>query len=101
MEYERDLRAFLVGILRDHHLADDVLQKSVVKAIEASSAVNPATVRGWLFQIALNEAREFKRKASRQGRLQRSVWESAPANSQMDLADGFDRLVSKEEKEAV
>ena len=101
VDYERDLRAFLIGVLRDHHLADDAFQKMVIKAIEAASAVNPETLRGWLFQIALNEAREIKRQTARRGRLERAVWESAPADAQTDLTDGFIRLITEEDKEAV
>ncbi len=101
VEFERDIRAFLLGVLRDPHLADDALQRMVIKAIEAALDVNPATIRGWLFQIALNEAREIKRGMSRQGRLQQAVWESAPADGQTESEDGFARLVSKEEQQSV
>ncbi|MEO2015411.1 MAG: RNA polymerase sigma factor [Fuerstiella sp.] len=101
VEFERDLRAFLIGVLRDPHLVDDVFQKTVVKAIEASSTVNPETVRGWLFQIALNEAREQKRGVSRQGRLQRTVWESFSSGAELDREDGLFYAMSAEEEEAV
>ncbi len=101
MEFERDLRAFLLGVLRDPHLVDDVFQKTVIKAIEASSTVNPDTIRGWLFQIALNEARELKRGMSRQGRLQRAVWESVSSGAELYTEDGLSYAMSAEEAEAV
>ncbi|MCP4784999.1 MAG: RNA polymerase sigma factor [Fuerstiella sp.] len=101
VEFERDLRAFLLGVLRDPHLVDDVFQKTVIKAIEASSAVNPETIRGWLFQIALNEARESQRRMSRQGRLQRAVWESFSSGAELDTEDGLSHIMSVEEDEAI
>lgn len=101
VEFERDLRAFLLGVLRDPHLVDDVFQKTVIKAIEASSAVNLETIRGWVFQIALNEARELKRGMSRQGRLQRAVWETFSSGAELDTQDGLFYAVSAEENEAV
>ena len=77
VDFERELRAFLLGVLKDGHLADDAYQKTVVKAIEACSAVNQDTIKGWLFKIALNEAREMKRVSKRQSRLNQAVSESA------------------------
>jgi len=101
VEFERDLRAFLTGLLRDPHLVDDVFQKTVIKAIEASAAVNRETIRGWLFQIAVNEARELKRTMSRQGRLQRAVWESFSPAAELDTEDGLSYAMSVEEDAAI
>lgn len=101
VEFERDLRAFLSGVLRDVHYVDDAFQKTVVQAIQAASQVNPATVRGWLFRIALNVARELKRGQARQAKLHKSVWESSPADSNSDALDGLFHAVSKENQKAV
>jgi len=62
VEWEGDIKAFLVGVLRDSHLADDVFQKTVIKAIGCSEAVRQETLKGWLFAIALNEARQSQRE---------------------------------------
>jgi RNA polymerase sigma-70 factor (ECF subfamily) len=101
VEFERDLRAFLMGMLRDVHQVDDAFQKTVIKAIKAASDVNPETIRGWLFQIALNEARELKRGISRQGRLQRSVWKNLTTREGLDPQDGLSHLLSVEERQLV
>ena len=101
VEFERDLRAFLWGVLRDEHLVDEVFQRTVIKAIEACSAVNPQTIRGWLFKIALNEARELKRGMSRRIRLQKAVWESNSSALELDSADGLQFIISVEEEDAV
>lgn len=56
---------FLRGMLRDRHLAEDAWQKTVVRAIESAQSVRLGTIRGWLFRIALNEARAILRERSR------------------------------------
>lgn len=101
VEFERDLRGFLLGVLRDRDLADEALQRTFVKGIEASDAVDPATVRGWLFKIALNEARELKRVTARQNRLHKAVWETLPTGAAIDEQDAAFYAVTEEQKLAV
>jgi DNA-directed RNA polymerase specialized sigma24 family protein len=59
---QKDLQLFLLGILRSQHLADDAWQRTVVLALQSSHSARPQTLRGWLFQIALNEARKILRE---------------------------------------
>lgn len=99
--YEQDLRAFLVGVLRDPHQAEDALQKAIVKAIQAAADVNPETIRGWLFQIALNEGREIKRQASRQNRLKRDFLEMVRPAVECESESGLEEILSKEKQMAV
>ena len=66
IEREFDLKAFLIGILKDRSLIDDAYQRTVVRAIESSASVRVETIRGWLFQIALNEARQILRDEKRE-----------------------------------
>ena len=58
-----ELRAFLLGVLRNDDLASEVLQVTLVKALERGNEARPETRRGWLFRVALNEALVLKRKA--------------------------------------
>jgi RNA polymerase sigma-70 factor, ECF subfamily len=60
--YERLLFHFLLGILRDHHLAEDVLQETFVRALQRLDGVDPAHLRGWLFTVAYHQAMLCKRK---------------------------------------
>ncbi|MEQ9411112.1 MAG: RNA polymerase sigma factor [Fuerstiella sp.] len=101
VEHESALRSFLQGLLRDEHLVDDAFQKSVIKALEAASQVNPGTIRGWLFQIALNEARQLKRSSSRQGKLEKAFWQSGLSATAGGEADGLACLLSKEKRQSV
>ena len=65
VRWQSDLTAFLLGVLKNRHLAEDAFQKMVIKAIEAAESARPETLRGWLFRIALNEARQIQRESQR------------------------------------
>ncbi|TXT22079.1 MAG: RNA polymerase sigma-70 factor ECF subfamily [Planctomycetota bacterium] len=62
-EFAGELRAFLLGVLRNDDLAGEALQATLVKALERGHEARPETRRGWLFRVALNEALVLKRKA--------------------------------------
>lgn len=74
VRWEVDLKTFLAGVLHDRHLAEDAFQKTVVRAIETDRAGRQDTLRGWLFQVALNEARQIRREIRREaGQRQKLV----------------------------
>ena len=60
--YEAPLFQFLVGMLRDHHRAEDALQETFVRALERLEGVDPANLRGWLFTVAYHQAMLAKRR---------------------------------------
>lgn len=97
-EFERDLRALLLGILRDGHLVDDAYQMTVMKALKAADGVKSHTVRGWLFQIAANVARQLKRSANREQQVHRAVWDGSVPEADVSSAD---RAASLEQVEIV
>ena len=99
VEFESDLRAFLLGVLKDRHLAEDALQQSILKAIQASETVQLETLRGWLFRIALNEAREIRRVQNRtQDVLKKAAWRGLSSNSG-DGEDVVAKLLDQETRE--
>jgi RNA polymerase sigma-70 factor (ECF subfamily) len=63
--YEVSLYQFLVGLLRDHHQAEDALQETFVRALERLDAVDPDHLRGWLFTVAYHQAMLARRKDKR------------------------------------
>jgi RNA polymerase sigma-70 factor, ECF subfamily len=65
--YESVVYYFLVGILRNHHQAEDALQETFIKALRDSASVDPDRFRGWLFTVAQREALTLKRKQKRIG----------------------------------
>jgi RNA polymerase sigma-70 factor (ECF subfamily) len=60
--YEVHLFQFLVGMLRDHHRAEDALQETFVRALERLDGVDPDHLRGWLFTVAYHQAMLARRK---------------------------------------
>lgn len=65
--YEEKVFHFLMGILRDHHQAEDALQETFIKALIGSETVIGEHFRGWLFTVAYREAMLLKRKQKRRG----------------------------------
>jgi RNA polymerase sigma-70 factor (ECF subfamily) len=60
--YETPLYQFLLGMLRDHHRAEDALQETFVRALERLDGVSPDHLRGWLFTVAYHQAQLSRRK---------------------------------------
>jgi RNA polymerase sigma-70 factor (ECF subfamily) len=79
VRYESALYHFLLGLLRDHHWAEDMLQETFVRALERLDDVDPQHLRGWLFTVAYHQAMLAKRR--RKGRPQ------APAPQPANLLD--------------
>lgn len=63
--YEGPVFRFLLGILRDHHAAEDALQDTFVRAVRKADSVADGGFRGWLFTVAYRQAMLLKRKAKR------------------------------------
>jgi RNA polymerase sigma-70 factor (ECF subfamily) len=59
--YEAPLFQFLVGMLRDYHQAEDVLQETFVRALQRLDGVDPGHLRGWIFTVAYHQAMLAKR----------------------------------------
>src|SRR5438046_6788204 len=73
--HEAELRSFLVGVLRDVHLANDALQATFTKAIEVGHKAMKESLKGWLFRVAMNEALGMRRRQRTSDRvLARVAW---------------------------
>lgn len=60
--YEAPLFQLLVGILHDHHQAEDALQETWCRALEHLDGVDLDHFRGWLFTVAYHQAMLIKRR---------------------------------------
>jgi RNA polymerase sigma-70 factor (ECF subfamily) len=60
--HEVSLYEFLVGVLRDHHQAEDAVQETFVRALEHLDGVDPEHLRGWLFTVAYRQALLARRR---------------------------------------
>lgn len=72
LEHAADVRLFLVGVVRDPYLADDLLQGVFARLLERSLQVRRETLRGWLFQVAWNEVQLYRRREGVRVRYERS-----------------------------
>lgn len=96
-QYERDIRSFLTGVLRNSDLANEALQATFVKLTEVGHTAQPATIKGWLFRVAYNEAMLLKRREEVDTRVTRkAAWkvveESKPVDAQMELGETISRV---------
>src|SRR5437588_10896892 len=60
--YRTPVYQYLLGVLRDHHQAEDALQETFVRALERLGGVDPEHLRGWLFTVAYRQAMLTKRR---------------------------------------
>jgi RNA polymerase sigma-70 factor (ECF subfamily) len=61
-DHAAGLRRFVVGVVRDQHAADDVVQATFTKAIQAAGSVDPEAIKTWLYRVAFHEAITWKRR---------------------------------------
>jgi RNA polymerase sigma-70 factor (ECF subfamily) len=90
--YEAPVYQFLVGMLRDHHLAEDTLQETFMRALERLDGVDPDHLRGWLFTVAYHQAMLVKRKQKLRGAVV-----VANADDQADTHRGPDQAAEQRE----
>lgn len=78
VNYSGQLRPFLVGLLRDHSLADEALQQTFQQALKRGGVVDPQRWKGWLFQVAYNEAMGLRRRQQIDVRALQQIARTAP-----------------------
>lgn len=57
-----ELRYFILGVVRDHDLAGEVVQAAFTRAIELGHTVKQESLKAWLFRVAYNEALAVRRR---------------------------------------
>ncbi len=98
--YEAAVFQFLIGMLRDRHLAEDALQETFVRALERLDGVDPDHFRGWLFTVAYHQAMLTRRRRRPAGSLEDDgVIDTAPdpfrEAARRDDADRLRRLLDR------
>lgn len=97
VEHAEQLRLFLVGLLKDHQTAADVLQATFVKLTEKGGQTNEESRKSWLFRVAYHEAMAIRRREQVGDKARREVaWISEAATVGADQT-----LIRKETIEAV
>ena len=95
--HAEELRRFLVGVLRDHQLASDVLQAAFVKLSEKGHATQEGSRKAWLFRVAYHEAMAIRRREKVGDKVhERMSWTSEHTSGAADQT-----LIRREAVEAV
>lgn len=82
--YERAVFITTYGILRDHADAEEAVQETMLKALmHLNQLADPEKFKGWLLQIAVNEAR-LKRRGKHA-----NLFEPLDGNSDRDSEEAF------------
>jgi RNA polymerase sigma-70 factor (ECF subfamily) len=76
--YEAPLFQLLVGILRDHHQAEDALQETWCRALTHLDGVGLGHLRGWLFTAAYHQAMLVRRRQKGKAAGRASVIDPGP-----------------------
>lgn len=100
LEHGEELRAFLIGVLKDHDLANEALQATFIKAMEQGHTARQETRKGWLFRVAFHEALAIKRRGkSYEKNIRKMAWSRPPSeqNSPDDRLCRWETVVSVRE----
>lgn len=60
--FSAELLLFLTGVLRSHDLAQEALQNTFQRVLEAGHNSRAETRKGWLFKVGFHEAMALKRR---------------------------------------
>lgn len=60
--YKTGIYRYALSILRDHHLAEDVLQETFVKLLSGTDMIRPNKEQAWLYKVAHNLCYDILRK---------------------------------------
>lgn len=92
------LYGYLINILHDKNLAEDILQNTWLKAIEALSQFKNRTganFSSWLFAIARNECKQHWRKAGREISFDAEVHDKKEFDSKDEDKIFVDQILKK------
>ncbi len=78
-QYGGPLRSFLLGVTGDLEAAEEAVQATFTKAMEAGHTARADSLKGWLFRVAYNEAMLAGRKRQRRDRSLKRLAEALPS----------------------
>lgn len=95
---------FILSIVRDYHMAEDVYQETMVRAIEHSDTFeNEAHLLAWVRKVARNESIELLRRKNREPvmlnaevlDLVESEWSRMTPMSSQDMAQALEHCLKQ------
>lgn len=97
-QWAPDVRAYLRALVRNSEQAEELLQATFARLVEAGHAVQSSSMRAWLFRVAHNEAMLWRRRA---GIHQRAVQGIVAVGQGGSPQEPWHRFVSREDIERV
>ncbi len=91
-EYAEELRCFLLGVLCNLDLANEVLQNTFTKTVEQGHTAAAETIKSWLFRVAFNEAMTLRRRQAVRTRAAKKL-----AEEPVPVGDAPEELLSQRE----
>lgn len=94
-DHRESLAVWLKSLLRDDHAAADCLQWTFAKLVETGGPPLAGNLRGWLFRVAQNCARQMlrRRAVEQRGMVQ---WASTKQLADREPDDAFEELLKRE-----
>lgn len=80
--HRQGLVRFVVGILRNRAIAEDVVQTAFAKAIESHGSIEPDAAKPWLYRVAFNEAVDRRRRLQIDQRAKQAIGQSPGIQSE-------------------
>ncbi len=102
-QHERWMRTVLLARLRDLQAVDDVMQEISLAAVKQQAPLQDAAkVAPWLYQLAVRQALQYRRKAGRARKLANRYAEHVqPTEQDQKATDPLDWLLAAERNAAV
>lgn len=63
VQHAASVRHFVLGVVRDAEIADEVLQQTFVTLLEQGHTADSETRKGWIFRVAFRHAMGLRRRA--------------------------------------
>ena len=85
--YNRKLLLYLYRLTGDHHVSEDLMQETFLRAFESiRRGDRPERFSPWLFRIARNQATNLRTQNFRQHRARKHIPLPTPSNGQHELS---------------
>lgn len=87
-QYKTGIFRFALSILKDSHLAEDVLQETFLKLLSGKCRVHEGKEQAWLYKVARNLCYDILRNRGREVEL--TVKQNGESYAYIDLISGLD-----------
>lgn len=73
-QYKNGIFRFALSVLKDVHLAEDVLQETFLRLLSGKGSPDPGKEQAWLYKVARNLCYDYIRRAKRENKDENAVY---------------------------